>query len=196
MAREQDQSMEEILQSIKRIIADEAEPAPSGSDVLELTELLSEDDTDALLGNNARQADSANASDHLSLDEIMAAPTDAALSAAPSPAPVAPAPASPPPAVAPAVTMAPAKAAPATDDALLSDRTLASSMAALNALRSIPDAPLPPMPASGLRTRAGTTIEDLVIEALRPMLKDWLDTHLTTIVERMVDKEVRRLSGH
>jgi len=96
----------------------------------------------------------------------------------------------------PEVALSAPAPAPAVDDALLSDRTLATSMAALNALKNIPDAPLPPLPTSGLRFRSGTTIEDLVIEALRPMLKDWLDMHLTGIVERMVEKEVRRLSGH
>ena len=47
LSKDTDQSMEDILQSIKRIIADEGEAAPAatvaGSDVLELTELLAED---------------------------------------------------------------------------------------------------------------------------------------------------------
>ncbi len=49
-AEEHDQSMEEILQSIKRIIADEEDDAPAspktlGSDVLELTEVVQDDGT-------------------------------------------------------------------------------------------------------------------------------------------------------
>ena len=41
---------------------------------------------------------------------------------------------------------------------------------------------------------AGNTLEDLVREMLKPMLKDWLDQNLPPIVERMVAKEIARLS--
>lgn len=197
MAREQDQSMEEILQSIKRIIAEEGDAAPSGSDVLELTDLLSEDEADVLLGDAGSKSEpSAGAVPSLSIEEIMAAPIEPEFEPTITAAPPPPPPPAPKPAPVPEVALSAPAPAPAVDDALLSDRTLATSMAALNALKNIPDAPLPPLPTSGLRFRSGTTIEDLVIEALRPMLKDWLDMHLTGIVERMVEKEVRRLSGH
>ncbi|WP_282641554.1 DUF2497 domain-containing protein [Xanthobacter autotrophicus] len=38
------------------------------------------------------------------------------------------------------------------------------------------------------------TIEDLVKEILRPMLKDWLDQNLPTIVERLVRAEIERVA--
>lgn len=41
----------------------------------------------------------------------------------------------------------------------------------------------------------GDRIGDLVMEALRPMLKDWLDENLKGIVERAVAKEVKRISS-
>lgn len=41
----------------------------------------------------------------------------------------------------------------------------------------------------------GDRIGDLVQEALRPMLKEWLDKNLKTIVERAVTKEVKRISS-
>jgi len=41
----------------------------------------------------------------------------------------------------------------------------------------------------------GDRIGDLVMEALRPMLKDWLDANLKGIVERAVAKEVKRISS-
>lgn len=41
----------------------------------------------------------------------------------------------------------------------------------------------------------GDRIGDLVMEALRPMLKEWLDKNLKTIVERAVTKEVKRISS-
>ena len=41
----------------------------------------------------------------------------------------------------------------------------------------------------------GDRIGDLVQEALRPMLKEWLDANLKSIVERAVTKEVKRISS-
>ncbi|MCK5425461.1 MAG: DUF2497 domain-containing protein [Emcibacter sp.] len=41
---------------------------------------------------------------------------------------------------------------------------------------------------------AGNTLEDLVREMLKPMLKDWLDRNLPPVVERMVAKEIARLA--
>ena len=39
------------------------------------------------------------------------------------------------------------------------------------------------------------TLEGLVREMLKPMLKDWLDAHLPEIVERVVAQEVARITG-
>ena len=44
-------------------------------------------------------------------------------------------------------------------------------------------------------TRGGPTIEDVVREELRPLLKDWLDHHLPGIVERLVRAEIDRVVG-
>jgi len=41
----------------------------------------------------------------------------------------------------------------------------------------------------------GPRIGDLVQEALKPMLKEWLDENLKSIVERAVQKEVKRISS-
>ena len=41
----------------------------------------------------------------------------------------------------------------------------------------------------------GDRIGDLVMESLRPMLKEWLDENLKGIVERAVTKEVKRISA-
>ncbi|WP_026380226.1 PopZ family protein [Afifella pfennigii] len=38
------------------------------------------------------------------------------------------------------------------------------------------------------------TLEDLVTEMLRPMLRDWLDDNLPTLVERLVKEEIERVS--
>jgi|BEDMetMinimDraft_2_1075160.scaffolds.fasta_scaffold01447_2 cell pole-organizing protein PopZ len=41
--------------------------------------------------------------------------------------------------------------------------------------------------------RSGPTLEDLVREELRPLLKAWLDTHLPGLVERLVRAEIERV---
>jgi cell pole-organizing protein PopZ len=43
--------------------------------------------------------------------------------------------------------------------------------------------------------RTGPTIEDLVREEIRPLLKDWLDTNLPPLVERLVRAEIERVVG-
>ena len=43
--------------------------------------------------------------------------------------------------------------------------------------------------------RGGPTIEDLVREEIRPLLKGWLDNHLPPLVERLVRAEIERVMG-
>ena len=43
--------------------------------------------------------------------------------------------------------------------------------------------------------RGGPTIEDLVREEIRPLLKGWLDQHLPPLVERLVRQEIERVVG-
>ncbi len=38
-----------------------------------------------------------------------------------------------------------------------------------------------------------TTIEELVVEMMRPQLKKWLDENLPKLVQELVEKEIRRL---
>ncbi|MBC7431293.1 MAG: DUF2497 domain-containing protein [Rubritepida sp.] len=44
-------------------------------------------------------------------------------------------------------------------------------------------------------TRGGPSIEDVVREEVRPILKEWLDAHLPGIVERAVRAEIERVVG-
>lgn len=174
MAQEQqDQSMEEILQSIKRIIAEEGETAPPGSDVLELTEMVGGEAPPA-----AAAAEETPTVGSLSIEEIIAAPV----------APEAPA----------AAPKAPPKPEPKpmpADETLMSKDTAAKSAATLQTLKNIPTPETPAPPPSGVGFRSGTTIEALVLEGLRPMLKEWLDANLPAMVERLVEREIKRLSA-
>lgn len=42
------------------------------------------------------------------------------------------------------------------------------------------------------RVGGGPVSEERVLEALRPMLQTWLDTHMPPIVERLVQREIER----
>jgi cell pole-organizing protein PopZ len=42
--------------------------------------------------------------------------------------------------------------------------------------------------------RPGLTVEQLAEGLLRPMLREWLDANLPDMVERLVQKEIQRMS--
>ena len=51
-----------------------------------------------------------------------------------------------------------------------------------------------PSAANNMALGSGRTLEDLVKEMLRPMLKDWLDRNLPPMVEHMVRRELDRMT--
>jgi cell pole-organizing protein PopZ len=75
--------------------------------------------------------------------------------------------------------------APRDEEPLVSGEAAKASKAALAALAGVTIDP-----------RAGeNTLDGLVREMLRPMLKDWLDANLPELVERVVAREVARVIG-
>lgn len=50
------------------------------------------------------------------------------------------------------------------------------------------------MPISRTRGYEGTTLEDIVRELLHPMLRDWMDSNVPKMVERLVQKELEKLA--
>lgn len=136
-------SMEDILSSIKRIIAEEGETAARGKR--------------APARPAARPA-----------GEALAAPADVLELSQPIADP------------------APAKAAGApAAEAIVSPAAAEASRGALEALSRMVMKP---------ETPATETLEGLVREMLRPMLREWLDAQLPGIVEAMVAREIERIS--
>ena len=80
------------------------------------------------------------------------------------------------------VTPPPPRPAPLTDAGLLSNATASAVDSAFNAL------------AATVLGQNARTLEDLVKEMLRPMLKSWLDDNLPGLVERIVRAEIERVS--
>ena len=123
--------------------------------------------------------------------EIEPEPEPAPPPAMAKPEPVAPPPVEPRPAPQrPAMTVA--QAAPLPDptlsddlaEELLAPATDAAVQGSISRLSSIAQ-------VGGM---GGQTVEGMMRDMLRPMLKDWLDENLPALVERMVEKEIARIS--
>lgn len=70
------------------------------------------------------------------------------------------------------------------DDAIIAEQTAAAaSRAFMNLSQSVQ-----------VSDGRGRTLEDLVVEMLKPMIKDWLDQNLPQIVEEKVEEEVQRVA--
>ena len=45
------------------------------------------------------------------------------------------------------------------------------------------------------RDAADSSAEDLVKDVMRPLIREWLDANFPALVERLVEREIRRLAG-
>lgn len=167
-------SMEDILSSIKRIIAEDSDAALSGS-------------------RGRRSVAPARADRHASdQDDVLELTEAVAVDAPPLPVPAAsPAPptraavSEPQPQQQDDTTVTLAKAAPKSDPTLVSTSTLEASRSSLAALSALVVKP---------EVTGTDTLEGLVRDMLRPMIAQWLDARLPEIVERHVAQEVRRIA--
>ncbi len=72
---------------------------------------------------------------------------------------------------------------------LLNEETIKESSTSLKTLvNSLND-----KNTDSIYTRRGTSLEDLVMEAMKPFLAEWLNKNLAVIVKKIVEKEVKRL---
>ena len=191
-AENKDPSMDEILQSIKRIISEEDTAAsatpdtPAEEDVLELTELVHDD-------GSVESVKGASEGDLLdSIDREIDTMTH------PSPEPQKPIELEAidrPPEPEPEPPAMPPPAEEKFEESLVSEVVASAAAAKISEFRDRVSASDERPSIASPHFRSGETVEDLVIEFLKPMLKEWLDLHMTDIVERVVEREVRRISG-
>jgi cell pole-organizing protein PopZ len=211
----EDLSMEEILHSIRKIIAEDdtdgkkpngkkGENSVPGSDVLELTEMLKEDGSVVSLKQAEAPAPAAPTDVLQTIDQALAPakPAEKPMEktaekppekpAAPVAAPAAPAPVA---AAAPAAP-APAPAAPAVPASpLLSTEAATEATASLTKLKAAANPEPPPVMTTPSPVFAsGATVEQMVMDSLKPMLKSWLDANLPAIVQNIVEREVKKLT--
>lgn len=187
-------SMEEILSSIKRIIADEDRPepaprAPRRASSLNASRVAEPESESEVEGESEKES----ASEDPVLELTEALPDDSAseesapdrLDNMEEESPVSqPAKADAKPATR---SQAPADAGTKEGStAVLSDLTAEAARKSLSDLSRLL-----------VRDEEGTsnTLEGVVREMLRPMLKDWLDARLPELVETMVKREIDRITG-
>jgi len=181
-------SMEEILASIRRIIADDQETLQivqgpgepkEGSplrNVLDLTERhVAADIRSAPLDMDSEATIALSLEDEGEFPEETEAADFSATAKAEQAEP--PRPAAPP-------TRAPAMPViePAMEETLLSDAANASVLGSFERL------------GASMVQSSPKTLEDLAKEMLRPMLKTWLDDNLPLLVERLVQAEIERIA--
>ena len=102
----------------------------------------------------------------------------------------------PQPSTEPAVSEKPA-ARTSSGEALVGAGVAGATSSAFARLNQAVQDSVPPPAATDPGPKVGgsaQTIEDLVKEMLRPMLKEWLDTNLPPMVERYVEREIARLT--
>ena len=229
-------SMEDILSSIKRIIAEEGETATAASrarraarilspqaqpggfghdEILELSDPVQPSDEEAPVATDALAAAQPvaqpAAESPAPFSRAVSGPVESILKqrvpvpstkpfltpagAAPVAAPVPEAavePVAEPVSEAPVAETAPEApvAAPVREarapDPILSPRTADASRGSLDALSRLVVRP---------EVAGSDSLEGLVREMLRPMLREWLDSHLPAMVETMVAREITRITG-
>jgi cell pole-organizing protein PopZ len=80
-------------------------------------------------------------------------------------------------------------------DSLVGESAAASAASAFAGLHASLKKPEPaPASSNPLNFLSGATVEGMVAEMLKPLLKDWLDTNLPGIVEAAVKAEVERIA--
>jgi len=183
-----DPSMDDILASIRRILSDEEKAAAAKASTEPSDGVL-------VLDSSMMVAESADPEPDPEPPppepEPPPQPQQAFFAAeppAPEPPPAEPTPSAPPPPTpAPPVTVI----GPARDTGpLVAPEAAAAAASSVGTLmRTIASE------RSALVHRGGPTIEDLVREEMRPLLKEWLDTHLPPLVERLVRAEIERVVG-
>lgn len=178
-------SMEDILASIKRIIADDSQAA---EDAVSHVEQVANTGETARFGsgplhlvNEAEQADEPKSEEVLELTQPME-PAESVAPARPDFRPEA----VQQEATRPVEAFVSRNVTQPTNPILSEDATSASrqSLAALSALLVKSD-----------DEPGENTLEGLVREMLRPMMKEWLDQKLPVLVERLVEKEIARITG-
>lgn len=150
-----EQSMEDILASIRTIITSDGEASDAARPTT-VAEALANDDERVSDMSDSGLASADNADDHTPQSELLEL-----------------------------ARIAREQGGDALSDTLLSDESRDSAAAAMATLEG-----------TLVRNYPGSdkTLEGVVHDLLRPMLKEWLDANLPGVVERLVAREIARIT--
>lgn len=181
---DQEPSIEEILDSIRQIISDDEDaPAEPEEDIVELTDKIDEPAPKAATAPPPAPPEVK--------EKIIVEMRDAEEKAAAPPPPPPPPPPSPPPPPPPKAEEPPPAPRPTpqpqTRDHMDSILTRHAETAAMDAFTELAK-------KAAIERGGGITIEDVVRHEIRPLLREWLDRNLPPIVERLLQKEMERIS--
>lgn len=164
-------SMEDILSSIKRIIAEEGDQPARRARPARAASLLAQPVADP---------------DEEVLELREPLPASRVEPPARAPEPVAERRPDPAPRTYEPARPAPPPAAPEPPEPIVSSEAVAASRGALESLSRLMVKPEPGNDG---------TLEGMVREMIRPMLREWLDANLPEMVETMVGREIARIAG-
>ena len=185
-------TMEEILASIRRIISEEGRPSDDGGKVLDLqpptptppaVEATAPPRPEPVMARTPplRIFDEPSPLPASALDdEFMVFEHEPEFEPMPAPEPE-PAPKQAPP------SPPPQAAAPQAEWRPMNQETLTSETVAHQAAGSLSKL------MGSMLVSSGATLDDVVRELMKPMLKEWLDAKLSAIVEAEVAKEIDRI---
>ena len=208
-------SMEEILASIRQIISEDGEASPGAQ--AETKAAPASGKAERPSASDSKAASAATAAPAAAASKPETSGPGGSMKPQPSESPSrASQPVQPPAAAPPPAASAQAAPAAAATQAPERPRISDPQSPAAPPVRSSMPAPRPSQPAdernllsdhsnqavSGafsalahtILAQNARTLEDLVAEMLRPMLKEWLDGNLPPLVERLVKEEIERVS--
>jgi uncharacterized protein len=197
MSADNDPSMDDILASIRKIISDDEARAQVSGNAVPSTSPANTP-FESRPAAVSRTSANVNREDVLLLTDLIEEPKLGSPPEAPTPLPVPridPVRASemPQPMFDPQPTSAFEPSLVASSVAGATASAFDRLNQAVEGRRAAPAAEMAPAPSLPLGN-SGKTIEDLVKEMLRPMLKDWIDRSLPPMVERLVEREIERLT--
>ena len=168
-------SMEDILSSIKRIIAEEGDSAATAARARKAPRIQALPPRPDL--------DDFGHDEILELSDPMRGDQEDSM---PQPYAYAPTPAAPAPAPSATAAAAASAAAAPEEEPILSPRATQATRGPLEALSRLIVKP---------EVSGSDTLEGMVREMIRPMLRDWMDANLPSMVEQMVAQEIARITS-
>jgi cell pole-organizing protein PopZ len=186
---EDEMSMEDILSSIRRYVADESAKGLDAPSIRSTSQSEFEEDTTPYVHQPSTYGYSSPAPKHSAPNQLRAEAENSA--ARPEPAS--------------SISQSPSrvirltgsqevKSSPAQPSTLEENSPLVSPQAQSATVHSINKLRQNLNQKDSQSQGRGKTVDDFIVDLLRPLVKSWLDQNLPTMVERIVEREIKSLT--